>query len=278
MADGATLGTVELLERSAELDALAGHLAAVREQGRGRLVLVAGEAGIGKTALLRAFCQSAGPSRVLWGARDALFTPRPLGPFVDIADDVGGELGAVVAEGAAAGALLAALARSLRGRPPDVVVLEDLHWADEATLDVLRLLARRIESLPALVLASYRDDEIDPRHPLRMLLGELPSGAAARLALAPLSAQAVGELAGALGVDHAELHRRTAGNPFYVTEVLAARGGGVPGAAPGALGPPGRGIPEPVRGPVLARAGALDEPARALLDAVAIAPMRAELW
>src|SRR3954467_5331800 len=263
MADGATLGTVELLERSAELDALAGHLAAVREQGRGRLVLVAGEAGIGKTALLRAFCQSAGPSRVLWGARDALFTPRPLGPFVDIADDVGGELGAVVAEGAAAGALLAALARSLRGRPPDAVGLEDLHWADEATLDVLRLLARRIESLPALVLASYRDDEIDPRHPLRMLLGELPTATAARLALAPLSAQAVGELAGALGVDHAELHRRTAGNPFYVTEVLAAAGAG---------------IPETVRDAVLARAARRDEPARALLDAVAIAPMRAELW
>jgi DNA-binding CsgD family transcriptional regulator len=263
MADGATIGTVELLERSAELEALAGHLAAVREQGRGRLVLVAGEAGIGKTALLRAFCESARPSRVLWGACDALFTPRPLGPFVDIADDVGGELGAVVAEGAAAGALLAALARSLRGRPPDVVVLEDLHWADEATLDVLRLLARRIESLPALVLASYRDDEIDPRHPLRMLLGELPSGAAARLALAPLSAQAVGELAGALGVDHAELHRRTAGNPFYVTEVLAAAGAG---------------IPETVRDAVLARAARLDEPARALLHAVAIAPMRAELW
>jgi DNA-binding CsgD family transcriptional regulator len=254
---------VGLVERSAELDALDGHLAAVRDQGRGRLVLVAGEAGIGKTALVRAFCEGARPSRVLWGACDALFTPRALGPFVDIADDVGGELGAVVAEGAAAGALLAALTRSLRGHPPDVVVLEDLHWADEATLDVLRLLARRIESLPALVLATYRDDELDPRHPLRMVLGELPSGAAARLALAPLSAQGVGELAGPLGVDHAELHRRTAGNPFYVTEVLAA------GDAA---------LPETVRDAVLARVTRLDEPARMLLDAVAIAPMRAELW
>ena len=196
MAERATTGTVELLERSAELEALEGHLAAVRAQGRGRLVLVAGEAGIGKTALVRAFCERARPSRVLWGACDALFTPRPLGPFVDIADDVGGELSAMVAEGAAAGALLGALTRSLRGRPPDVVVLEDLHWADEATLDVLRLLARRIELLPALVLATYRDDEIDPRQPLRMVLGELPSGSAARLALAPLSAQGVAELAG----------------------------------------------------------------------------------
>jgi DNA-binding CsgD family transcriptional regulator len=263
MADGATIGTVELLERSDALDALGGHLAAVREQGRGRLVLVAGEAGIGKTALVRAFCVRARPSRVLWGACDALFTPRPLGPFVDIADDVGGELSAVVAEGAAAGALLGALTRSLRGRPPDVVVLEDLHWADEATLDVLRLLARRIESLPALVLATYRDDEIDPRHPLRIVLGELPTGSAARLALAPLSEQGVAELAGSVGVDHIELHRRTAGNPFYVTEVLAAADAE---------------IPETVRDAVLARAARLDEPARALLDAVAIAPMRAELW
>ena len=92
MADGATTGTVELLERSAELDALDGHLAAVREQGRGRLVLVAGEAGIGKTALVRAFCERGRPGRVLRGACDALFTPRPLGPFVDIADELGGEL------------------------------------------------------------------------------------------------------------------------------------------------------------------------------------------
>jgi len=263
MAEGATTGTVELLERSAQLDALDDHLAAVGEQGRGRLVLVAGEAGIGKTALVRAFCAGGRPGRVLWGACDALLTPRPLGPFVDIADELGGELAAVVAEGGAPGALLAALTRSLRGRPPDVVVLEDLHWADEATLDVLRLMARRIESLPALVLATYRNDEIDPRHPLRIVLGELPSGAAARLALAPLSAQGVAELAGSVGVDPAELHRRTAGNPFYVTEVLAAADAE---------------IPETVRDAVLARAARLDEQARTVLDAVAIAPLRAELW
>ncbi|HSS59361.1 MAG TPA: AAA family ATPase, partial [Solirubrobacteraceae bacterium] len=191
MGDGATTSTVELLERSAQLDALDGHRVAVGEQGRGRLVLIAGEAGIGKTALVRSFCARAGQGRILWGACDALFTPRPLGPLVDIADEVGGELGAAVAEGAAAGALVGALARSLRARPPDIVVLEDLHWADEATLDVLRLLARRIEGLPALVLVTYRDDELDARHPLRIVLGELPSGSAARLALPPLSAQGV---------------------------------------------------------------------------------------
>jgi DNA-binding CsgD family transcriptional regulator len=263
MAEGATTGTVELLERSGPLATLDEHLAAVGADGRGRLVLIAGEAGIGKTALVRAFCERGRSGRVLWGACDALFTPRPLGPFVDIADELGGELGAVVAEGAAPGALLGALTRSLRNRPPDVVVLEDLHWADEATLDVLRLLARRIDSLPALVLATYRDDEVDPRHPLRIVLGELPSRSATRLALAPLSAQGVAQLAGSVGVDHAELHRLTAGNPFYVTEVLAAADAE---------------LPETVRDAVLARAARLDERARALLDAVAIAPPRADLW
>ena len=118
---------------------------------------------------------------------------------MDIADELGGELGAVVAEGARRGrARSRPCARSLRGRPPDVVVLEDLHWADEATLDVLRLLARRIESLPALVLATYRDDELDPRHPLRIVLGELPQrlGRAAG-AGAAVARTGVAELAGA---------------------------------------------------------------------------------
>jgi hypothetical protein len=182
---------------------------------------------------------------------------------VDIADEVGGELGAVVAQGAAPGVLVAALGRALRGKPPDIVALEDLHWADEATLDVQRLLGRRIESLPALVLATYRDDEIDRAHPLRIVLGELPSGSAHRIALAPLSAQAVAELAGSIGVDRDELHRRTAGNPFFVTEVLAAADADIPAT---------------VRDAVLARAARLDEGARALLDAVAIVPLRAEVW
>jgi DNA-binding CsgD family transcriptional regulator len=264
MGDGPTsTEAAGLLERGAQLEALGGHLTAVRAQGRGRLVLVAGEAGIGKTALVRSFCDGARGSRVLRGACDALFTPRPLGPLVDIAADVGGELDAVVAQGAAPGELVAALARELRSRPPDIVVLEDLHWADEATLDVLRLLARRIEAIPALVLATYRDDEIDRRHPLRIVLGELPSGSSARVALPPLSAQAVAQLAGSIGVDHDELHRTTAGNPFFVTEVLAAADAA---------------IPQTVRDAVLARAARLADGPRALLDALAIAPPRAELW
>jgi DNA-binding CsgD family transcriptional regulator len=263
MGDGLTTGPGGLLERSAQVEELDEHLDAVRVQGRGRLVLIAGEAGIGKTALVRAFCEERRPIRVLWGACDALYTPRPLGPFADMADEAGGELGAVVAEGATPGVLVAALAGELSRRSPSVVVLEDLHWADEATLDVVRLLARRIESVPALVLATYRDDELDRAHPLRIVVGELPTSATNRVALAPLSADAVGALARSMGVDHHALHRRTAGNPFFVTEVLAA-----PGAA----------IPETVRDAVLARVARLDPGARGLLDTVAIVPLRAELW
>jgi DNA-binding NarL/FixJ family response regulator len=252
----------ELLERSAELGALRDAFTAAGAGG-GRIVLVAGEAGIGKTALVRAFCASAGAPRVLWGACDALHTPRPLGPLIDVAEQAGGELAALTDEAMTPSALTTALARELRRNPVTIVVLEDLHWADEATLDAVRLLARRIEPLPALVLATFRD-ELERDHPLRVVLGELPRApATAQLRIAPLSAAAVAALAGARGLDADALHRTTAGNPFFVTEVLAA------GDAD---------VPDSVRDAVLARAARLDPPARRLLDAAAVVPSHAELW
>jgi DNA-binding CsgD family transcriptional regulator/tetratricopeptide (TPR) repeat protein len=249
---------VTLLERAAQLELLEARHDAAQEHSRGRFVLVAGEAGIGKTALVRTFCE--GRSRVLWGACDALYTPRPLGPLLDIAEEAGGELAALVADDATPGTLATALAAELRR--PAIVVLEDLHWADEATLDVVRLLARRIESLPALVIATYRDDEIDRAHPLRVVLGALSSRIADRVAPAPLSPAAVAQLA-PTSVDPDELHRRTGGNAFFVTEALAAGGAALPAT---------------VRDAVLARCARLDPAARALLDAVAIVPQRTELW
>jgi DNA-binding CsgD family transcriptional regulator/tetratricopeptide (TPR) repeat protein len=254
-----------LLERAAERSMLAERLAAVARGSGGQVLLVSGEAGVGKTTLLRRFCEQRGRSaRILWGACDPLFTPSPLGPLLAVAGESGGELGAVVERGAMPYAVVAALAHELSARAPTVFVLEDLHWADEATLDVLRLLARRVETVPALVVASYRDDQLDRAHPLRVMLGELAtSRSVGRIKLGRLSPAAVAQLAGPYGVDADELYRKTAGNPFFVVEALAA------GA---------EGIPDTVRDVVLARIARLSPAGAMLLDAVAVVPPKAEHW
>jgi DNA-binding CsgD family transcriptional regulator len=257
-------GRSELLERSRQFSALAESLAAVLRSSQGRLVLVGGEAGVGKTALMRRFCAEQGRStRVLWGDCDALFTPRPLGPLFDIASMTGGELEEVVQSDARPHEVAAALLRELQARAPTILVLEDLHWADEATLDVLRLLGRRVEAAPALVLASYRDDELGRIHPLRIVLGEIATRPAIdHMQVAALSLTAVAKLAEPHGVDPVELYGKTTGNPFFVTEVLATGE---------------QEIPDTVRDAVLARVARLRPAARGLLDAVSVVPPQVEL-
>ncbi len=181
---------------------------------------------------------------------------------MDVAEAAGGDLADLVAVSARPHEVARALLDELRGRGPTVLVLEDLHWADEATLDVVALLAARIRSAPALVLASYRDDERDRAPALRVLLGELAERPR-RLKVEPFSPATVAVLAEPYGLDAAELHARTGGNPFFVTEVLAAAG---------------ERLPETVRDAVLARAARLSEAARRLLEAVAIVPGQADMW
>jgi ATP/maltotriose-dependent transcriptional regulator MalT len=253
----------ELLERAQQWEVLDSTLAEVLASGHGRMVLLGGEAGVGKTSLLREF-SAAQSGRVVWGGCDPLFTPRPLAPLFEVADSAGGELAELVPSEAKPHEVASALVAELAAPKGTVLVLEDLHWADEATLDVIRLLARQIEKAPALVLASYRDDELERTHPLRVVLGELAtSPAVTRLELAPLSAEAVAELARSHQIDGADLYRRTAGNPFYVSEVLAAGGSDIPAT---------------VRDAVLARAMRLDQQARELLEAAAVVPPQADLW
>lgn len=254
----------ELLERAEQLSTLAVQLEAVVGAGRGQLVLVRGEAGVGKTALLRRFCDDQRAVRVLLGACDSLFTPRPLGALLDIAHSVGGELERRAGGSATPYQFANALMRELRARPTSVVVVEDVHWADEATLDVLRITARRVTRVPALFVVTYRDDELDRHHPLRALLGELTFvERPARIDVPPLSPAAVALLAAPHGVDADDLYLRTDGNPFFVTEVLAASGAE---------------IPDTVRDAVLARARRLSMHARHVLDAVAVIRQHAELW
>ena len=231
----------------------------------GTLVLVAGEAGVGKTELLSRFCGLLPPGvRVLWGACEPLSTPRPLAPVVEIAGATGGDLSEAIAHGEQPYEVASALSCELEAGLPTVLVIEDLHWADEATLDVARLIARRVTAAPALVCVSYREEQVGRFHHLRVLLGELAgSRGTVRLEVPALSRQAVAAMAQGFDVDVAELFRLTQGNPFFVTETLASGADGVPPT---------------VRDAVLARAARLSDSARGLLDSAAVVPQCAEQW
>jgi len=248
---------MELLEREAVL----GELTAAWSEaasGHGRLILLSGEAGGGKTSVVHRFCAERGDEATVFiGACDPLGTPTPLGPLIDIAPAVGGELELLLHE-ADRRDLIFAFCLRLLSRPtrPAVMVIEDVHWADAATLDLICFLGRRLGAARSLVIATYRDDELPPDHPLRAVLGYLASSAAVRrLEVDPLSEAAVALLARGKHRAPGELHRRTGGNPFFVTEVLAM-------ASPE--------VPPTVRDAILARVGRLSAPARAVLWAAAV--------
>ena len=252
----AARGTTDLLERD-ELIAALERAYRAADDGNGALVFVGGEAGVGKTSVVRRFCAHLPPTAVLWGACDPLATPRPLGPLLDVAQHAPGPLSTVIEGNATPYEVAAALTGGSRGAPL-VVVLEDVHWADEATLDVLRVLGRRVDSTPTLVLATYRDDELDRAHPLRVVLGELATSAAVeRLAVEPLTREGVEQLAAGHDVDPEAVYRLTAGNPFYVAELLASGG---------------TTAPDTVRDVVMARVAQLTPDAVAIVEAASVAP------
>jgi DNA-binding CsgD family transcriptional regulator/tetratricopeptide (TPR) repeat protein len=250
---------MELLERDEALADLAAALSRARGGGGG-VALVSGEAGIGKTSLVRAFTASIGDARVLTGACDDLAVARPLGPFLDIAAGIP-RLAERLAEvtGAAPGIVW----EEVRRDAPTVCVVEDAHWADDATVDVIGHIARRIHDSPVLLVVTYRDDEIGADHPLRRALGAISPADATRIALRTLTLDAARRLAGASGRDVAAAHAVTGGNPFFLTEVLGA---GVDV------------LPASVRDAVLARLARLAPSARDAAEVVSVLPGRAELW
>jgi ATP/maltotriose-dependent transcriptional regulator MalT len=248
---------MELLEREGALAALAGAYDSAADGG-GRVVLVTGEPGIGKTSLVGRFVGALDGGRVLLGTCDDLSIPRPLGPVRDLAGGVSPELEAALAAGAAPHEIQTLLVAELERPPrPTVLVLEDVHWADDATLDTITIVGRRIGSLPALLVLTFRAGEVPPGHRLHAAVGSLRPDDVVTVELQPLSEGAVAVLAG----DGAEeVFAATAGNPFYVTELVASR---VPDEPPPS-----------VANAVLGRASRLDPDSRRVVELVSVVPGR----
>jgi DNA-binding CsgD family transcriptional regulator/tetratricopeptide (TPR) repeat protein len=252
-----------LLERAASLASLATFANEAR-RGDGRLVLISGEAGVGKSALVERFRQDLPEARWSWGICDGLCPPRPLGPLIDVADQLGGALLESCDAGADRDALFRALLRQISTPETlDVVAVEDVHWADEATLDLLRFMGRRLRDASVLMIATYRDDAVAGNDPLSVTLGDLArQRSTRRISLTPLSLDATGMLADGSGWEAPELFRLTGGNPFFLSEVLQA---GM------------RTVPVSARDATLARAAGLSGEARGVLDVAALIGARMEL-
>lgn len=223
---------MSLLERDQALGALMEYARDVHA-GVGRCVVVSGEAGVGKTSLLERFRIEAPGLRWARGGCDGLFTPRPLGPLFEIAEQLGGDLLQACRRDAARDELFGVLLEVL-GAPgaPIALAIEDVQWADEATLDLLRFLGRRLRDLSTLIVFTYRDDALAADAQLRLVLGALAAERSVRrVSLPPLSERAVGLMATDSGLDAAELYRMTGGNPFLVTEMVAAGSTAIPSSA-----------------------------------------------
>jgi DNA-binding CsgD family transcriptional regulator/tetratricopeptide (TPR) repeat protein len=246
-----------LLERATPWAAMEQALHAAR-QGRGRLLSLEGEAGIGKTSLALAFVEAKrSEARTYVGGCEHLATPEPLGPLHDIARESRGRF---VIAGGGPFAIFESLLRLLNGgRGPALLLIEDIHWADDSTLDFLRFLVRRIRSAPILAVVTFRNDEATSGTRLAALCADFPRDAHERLVLAPLSMEGVTALATRAGKAAREIYEATGGNPFHVTEFLATGGAGVPLS---------------VRDATLTRAGGLSEQARRVLDCASIFPRR----
>lgn len=219
-----------LFERDAHLAALNLRLEEAAA-GRGGLVFLSGEAGAGKTSLVEAFAQqvpSGTPISIV--SCDGLGMPGPFGPLFDIAEALGPQVQAVLSEPAPQDQIFRAVLSALRSAPQaNVLVAEDAHWSDEASLNLLRFLGRRAATTRTLLIVTYREDDIDPYHPIRRVLGDLVNEpAVSRMWVPPLSIGAVRSLAAGSSLDPIELHERTGGNPFYVTEIIAGGGNDVP--------------------------------------------------
>jgi DNA-binding CsgD family transcriptional regulator len=244
---------MDLLERGREVDALSRVLAAAAGGG-GQGVAVTGEPGVGKSALVESVCAGARGLRVLRSGCDPLVTPRPLGPFRDLLAHL-----RPMDRNAPLAVACEAAFEALRAEPT-VLVVEDVHWVDAASVEVLRFLVRRLDAMPCALVVTYRDDEIGAQHSARPLLGDFAVlDRLTTLRLAPLSVDGVGLLLDGSGLDASTVHGLTGGNPFFVAEVAKD---------------PDRPLPATVRDAVLARTAGIAAADLEVLQLAAAAPDR----
>ncbi len=245
----------KLLEREEPRSRLEEALNAARA-GRGRVVSIEGEAGIGKTSLALSFAEAhRSDARVYLGGCEHLATPEPLGPLRDIARDTQGRFSVSATSQLATFEALLRLLTS--GRDPGLLLIEDIHWADDPTLDLFRYVGRRIRAAPILIVATFRNDEAPSQPRLAALWADMPRDCRERIDLHPLSPAAVSVLAEQSGRAAREIFEATGGNPFHVTEFLATERSAVPHS---------------VRDATLARTVRLSSHARRTLDCASIFP------
>ncbi len=254
---------MKLLERENFLHELSRTAESIKEFG-GKTVLVTGEAGVGKTSLIKYFTNRLNSgTEVLLGTCDDLFTPRPLGPLYDIAYQVKPDLLKNFTGQANRSGIFSAFLNYLQsGSNLKVVVIEDIHWADEATFDLIKFLTRRINRSKVMLVLSYRDEEIGQGNLLRTVFADLNHSEIQRLRLYPLSEKAVSLLMEEAGVSDESLYERTGGNPFYVSEILVNHN---------------EGVPLSVKEAVVARTVSLEENARCILEIISVIPMKADI-
>ena len=227
----------------------------------GCLVWLSGEAGVGKTTVVRAVADRSA-TRVLAGNCDAMTTPRPLGPLLDIAAGGGHVVAKAISAGTNRHGLFEALLAELAS--PALAVIEDVHWADEGTIDLLRFIGRRITTTRSVMLVTLRNDEVEANPPLRVAMGDLVSAPGCRrLTVEPLSLEGVRQVAAGHALDAVRLHAITGGNAFYVTEVLSVAAWSVPPTVADA---------------VAARASRLPPDAVGAIEVVSIEPAGMEWW
>ena len=250
---------MELLERDKYLGELE-HSFNRLSDGSGLVVLISGEAGIGKTSLVESFVQTVEErATILWGTCDALFTPRPLGPLYDIASQLKNGL---LNSQASRPVIFSKFLENLQSKQkPNIVIIEDVHWADESTLDLIKYLGRRANRTNSLFIIAFREDEISSEHPLRFVLGDISSQNLIKINLPLLTEKTVNDLA--------ETHRLknlyviTGGNPFLITELLNNKN---------------EGVPSTIKDSILTRISRLSNNAKELIQLVSIVPTKTEKW